>query len=162
MATSATSDRRPLVAAGILLGVGMGGFADGIVLHQILQVHHMLSARLRPDTVANIQVNMVWDGLFHALTWATTAAGIVLLFRAGRRADVSWSGRVLSGAALIGWGLFNLSEGVVDHHVLHAHHVYEAAGGVSAWDWAFLGSGVVLVGAGWALVAKAAPRPPAT
>jgi len=33
----------PLIAAGIFLGLGLGGFVDGILLHQILQWHHMLS-----------------------------------------------------------------------------------------------------------------------
>jgi uncharacterized membrane protein len=36
---------RPLIAAGTALGIGMGGFVDGIVLHQLLQVHNMLSAK---------------------------------------------------------------------------------------------------------------------
>jgi uncharacterized membrane protein len=31
-------------APGILLGIGLGGFVDGIVLHQILQWHHMLTS----------------------------------------------------------------------------------------------------------------------
>ena len=33
----------PLIIAGIFLGLGLGGFVDGILLHQILQWHHMLS-----------------------------------------------------------------------------------------------------------------------
>ena len=32
----------PAKAAGILYGLGLGGFIDGTVLHQILQWHHML------------------------------------------------------------------------------------------------------------------------
>ena len=32
--------------AGIVLGIGLGGFFDGIVLHQILQWHHMLTLSL--------------------------------------------------------------------------------------------------------------------
>ena len=28
----------------IVLGIGLGGFLDGIVLHQILQWHHMLTS----------------------------------------------------------------------------------------------------------------------
>lgn len=159
---TASSDRRPLVAAGLLLGVGMGGFVDGIVFHQLLQWHNMLSAAypvpgatpatdLDPAVVRrNYEVNMFWDGLFHALCWLTTAVGLVALFRAGRRSAVPWSGRTLVGAMLAGWGLFNLVEGVVDHHVLHVHHVREAAG-VSAWDYGFLVSGAVLVGLGWLL-----------
>ena len=158
--TTAPINRRPLLSAGLLLGVGMGGFVDGIVFHQILQIHNMLSAKRPPTSVVNIEVNMVWDGLFHAFTWMTTAAGIFLLFRAGRRADVPWSGRTLLGAMLAGWGLFNLVEGVIDHHVLHVHHVVERLG-VSVWDYAFLASGVALIAVGWLLIARDAPRPAA-
>lgn len=32
----------PLFRAGLVLGLGLGGFADGIVLHQILGIHHVL------------------------------------------------------------------------------------------------------------------------
>ncbi len=149
--SATTADRRPLVTAGLLLGVGMGGFVDGIVFHQILQVHNMLSARRPKDSVENMEVNMFWDGLFHAFTWTATAIGIWLLFRAGRRADVPWSGRVFAGSALAGWGLFNLVEGVIDHHILHVHHVVERHG-LSAFDYAFLGSGVLFVAAGWLMI----------
>jgi uncharacterized membrane protein len=144
--------RRPLITAGVVLGKGLGGFVDGIVLHQLLQLHHMLSARRPPTDVVNIQVNMVWDGLFHSLTWVATAIGIYLLFRAGKRPDVVWSGRTLFGSMLAGWGLFNLIEGLIDHHILHVHHVVERLG-VSAWDYAFLASGIVFITAGW-LIAR--------
>ena len=147
-------NRRPLISAGLVLGVGMGGFVDGIVFHQLLQVHNMLSARRPPTSVVNLEVNMFWDGMFHAGTWLATAAGIALLFRAGRRADVPWSWRTIVGAMLAGWGTFNLVEGVIDHHVLHVHHVVERLG-VSVWDWAFLGSGVVLIVVGVALIRAA-------
>jgi len=40
-------DRKRLVASGIYLGAGLGGFVDGIVLHQILQWHHMLTSTER-------------------------------------------------------------------------------------------------------------------
>jgi hypothetical protein len=82
---------RPIVSSGLLLGVGMGGFADGIVLHQILQVHNMLSAVYPRDTLVNAAVNMFWDGLFHAFTWVVTAAGIARLWKAGAARDVVWS-----------------------------------------------------------------------
>lgn len=53
------------ISAGILFGLGLGGFFDGIVLHQLLQWHHMLtSAGYPPDTVANLRVNTLWDGIF--------------------------------------------------------------------------------------------------
>jgi uncharacterized membrane protein len=140
--------RRPLASAGLMLGVGLGGFFDGILFHQILQTHNMLSARRPKDSVVNIEINMFWDGLFHAFTWAATAIGVVMLFRAARRTEVFWSGRVLAGSMLSGWGLFNFIEGLIDHHVLQVHHVVERYG-QSVWDWAFLASGVVLIGVGW-------------
>ena len=155
-------DRRPLIAAATLLGVGMGGFVDGIAFHQILQWHNMLTgAGWFPKTVddpatviRNMQINMFWDGLFHSFTWLMTAAGIWLLWRAVTRRDVVLSGQTLLGSMIFGWGLFNLVEGVIDHHVLHLHHVVERLG-VSVWDWAFLGSGVLLIAAGWTLITRA-------
>ena len=103
-------NRRPLIAAGTLLGIGMGGFVDGITFHQILQLHNMLSAKLPPTTLVNAEINMFWDGLFHAFTWAMTAIGLALLWRAGQRPEVPWSTRTFAGSLSLGWGLFNLVE----------------------------------------------------
>src|SRR5262249_34392021 len=108
----------PMVSAGLLLGTGLGGFVDGIGLHQILQWHNMLSSKLPPTNLVDMKVNMVWDGFFHAATWTFTIMGLILLFRAGRRDDVPWSGRVVLGAMILGWGLFNFVEGIIDHQIL--------------------------------------------
>jgi uncharacterized membrane protein len=71
------------VSAGILFGLGLGGFFDGIVLHQMLQWHHMLtSAGYPPDSVENLKVNTFWDGVFHAATYVFTGLGLVVLWRA--------------------------------------------------------------------------------
>jgi uncharacterized membrane protein len=148
----ASLTRGPLIAAGLLIGAGLGGFVDGIVFHQILQWHNMLSARLPPVDVPAIKINMVWDGLFHAGVWVMTALGIAALWGAGTRADTNWSGRVLLGAALAGWGLFNLVEGLLDHHLLQLHHVYEYATDPLPWDLAFLASGVLLLLVGAVLI----------
>ena len=136
--------RGPLSAAATLLGIGMGGFADGILFHQILQLHNMLSAKRPPTTVVNIEINMFWDGLFHAFTWMMTAAGLALLWRAGRRPDVPWSTGTFAGSLILGWGIFNLVEGVIDHHILHLHHVVETPQHL-VYDLAFLGSGVLFI-----------------
>ena len=151
--------RRPLIAAGTALGIGMGGFVDGIVLHQLLQVHNMLSAKYPTrgiDTeqlVVNLQINMFWDGLFHVLTWIMTAVGLALLWHAVRRRDVALSTNVLVGAMILGWGLFNLVEGLIDHHILHIHHVTEADGHL-LWDIAFLASGVAMIVVGWLTIGR--------
>lgn len=138
----------PLVSAGLVLGVGMGGFVDGILLHQILQWHHMLSGVHPPVDLVSVEYNMIWDGLFHALTWTMCAIGVGLLFDAGRRADVPWSGRLLAGSVLGGWGLFDFVEGLIDHQILGIHHVHPGHHQL-AWDLGFLilgGLGFMLVG----------------
>src|SRR5690349_21250463 len=117
--------RGPMIAAVTLIGVGMGGFVDGIAFHQITQLHSMLSARYPPTSVTNLEVTMFWDGLFHAFTWATLAIGFALFWQAILRGEVQRSTRTLLGCLALGWGLFNLVEGVIDHHLLHIHHVTE-------------------------------------
>ena len=71
------------MVAGILLGVGFGGFVDGIVLHQILQWHHMLTSTgdHPATTVAGLEANTLWDGLFHVAAWLCAFAGVWLLRR---------------------------------------------------------------------------------
>jgi uncharacterized membrane protein len=140
-------------APGILLGIGLGGFIDGIVLHQILQWHHMLTSEgsYPKTTVAGLETNTLWDGLFHAATWVAVAVGIYILWR--RTTDWRWaiSGRAFLGWMLVGWGLFNLVEGIVDHHILTIHHVREGSHHQTAWDLAFLAFGALLVIGGCAL-----------
>lgn len=153
-----TEERRgPLLAAGILLGIGMGGFVDGIVLHQILQWHHMLSAIRPPTDLIAIKVNMVWDGLFHAFTWLATMIGLALLWRAGSMRDVPWITRIFVGSLLMGWGIFNLVEGLINHQLLGIHHVHPSA--ALGWDLAFLASGVALIAVGWLLVRRREQHP---
>ncbi|MCB2407653.1 DUF2243 domain-containing protein [Hymenobacter lucidus] len=151
-ANSSPLHRGPLIAAGILLGAGLGGFVDGIVLHQILQWHNMLSGKLPPNNLIDAKVNMYWDGVFHAAVWVMTALGLRLLWAVGHRRDVPWSGRTFFGSLLIGWGLFNVIEGIIDHEILGLHHVYEYTIRHLPADLAFLGFGLLLLLAGWALV----------
>jgi uncharacterized membrane protein len=143
----------PVLTAGIVLGVGLGGFFDGIVFHQLLQWHHMLTSHgdYPMNTVPGLEVNTTWDGIFHATTWIATVAGLGLLWRAERRYDARWS-FVLLGSLLMGWGGFNLVEGVIDHHVLGIHHVRDDVGGPLGWDLGFLAWGAVMLAGGWTLV----------
>lgn len=137
---------RPAVGpAGFFLGLGLGGFVDGIILHQIFQWHGMLSARLPLDNITNIRTNMVADGLFQLLCWLATLIGIALLWRTlNRPHEVRAAGRSLIGWMLAGWGWFQLVEGLVNHFLLGLHHVVEMLG-LSLWDWLHLGWGVVLI-----------------
>jgi uncharacterized membrane protein len=139
-----------VVTAGFVLGFGLGGFIDGIVLHQIMQWHNMGSAVVPPVTMGAMKLNMLWDGLFHAATWVVTFAGVWMLW-ADRQATAP-SPRTLAGQMLLGWGVFNLVEGVIDHHLLQLHHVRDLPFHVPAYDWAFLAiGGVAFMAIGWLL-----------
>lgn len=141
----------PFVTAALLLGIGLGGFVDGILLHQILQWHAMMSSVVPPLDLVAVKYNMVWDGVFHALTWATTLTGLILLFRAGTLRNVPWSKRLLAGCMIAGWGLFNLVEGLIDHQLLGIHHVRPGPHEL-AWDLGFLGlGGVGFIALGYAI-----------
>jgi len=140
------------VPSGIVLGLGLGGFIDGIVLHQVLQWHSMGSAVLPPVTMAAMSQNMMWDGLFHMATWILTVAGVSMLRREGEWGRAV-SATAFTGDLLLGWGTFNLVEGVVDHHLLNLHHVRDLPVHIPAYDWIFLTvGGVGLLALGWALV----------
>ncbi|MGI4758487.1 MAG: DUF2243 domain-containing protein [Janthinobacterium lividum] len=144
---------RVAVAAGVLLGIGMGGFVDGILFHQILQLHNMLSNWVLRDSLVHEQINMFWDGLFHAFTWCVTALGIYLMWHTARHRRTVPSGRVLSGSLLLGWGLFNLVEGTIDHEILQVHHVVQN-GNHMLWDLVFLASGLVFLLGGFQMVRR--------
>lgn len=145
---------RPLITAGFLLGVGMGGFVDGILFHQILQLHHMLSNIIFPDTLAKADINMFWDGLFDAFNWIMTLIGIMLLWKAIKNESVPKLTKVLIGSMMTGFGTFNLVEGIIDHQILQLHHVVQLAPYPAQlfWDLAYLASGVVLLFLGYYLI----------
>ena len=151
---------RPPLLPSLLLGIGFGGFIDGIVLHQILQWHHMLSAEgcCPTSTVLGLEDNTLADGFFHVATWIALMAGTILAMRAWQRGKLAppWGAHV--GGLLIGWGGFNLVEGLVDHHLLGVHHVRDDLGAPLGWDLGFLAFGALLVIVGAVLMAKRPAR----
>jgi uncharacterized membrane protein len=147
------------ISGGIVLGVGLGGFADGIALHQIAQWHNMGSAVLPPHTMEAMSRNMFWDGLFHGATWIITLAGVYMLWNAARARTVVESAGQFTGQMLFGWGAFNLVEGIIDHHLLELHHVRDLPMHVPAYDWIFLAvGGVGLLVLGWFLMGSSQPH----
>jgi uncharacterized membrane protein len=153
-----TTDRggfwRSPMTAGFMLGIGLGGFIDGIVLHQILQWHHMLTAtdRYPAGTIAGLEANTLADGLFHLATWILTLVGTWLLVAAWRAGRVAPPWRTYAGLLLAGWGAFDVVEGLVDHHLLRVHHVRDDVASPLPWDLGFLALGVILVVVGIALI----------
>ena len=139
--------RRRYVLAGLLLGVGLGGFVDGIVMHQLLRWHHLLSST---DVSGS---HVAWDGAFHSVTWVATLAGVLLLGRTWERLPV----RALVGLMVAGWGAFNVVDSVLSHWVLGLHHIREDVAEPFWWDLGFFVLALVLVATGVALWRSASP-----
>ena len=137
------------LTGGVVLGIGLGGFVDGITLHQIAQWHNMGSAILPPVTMAAMSQNMVWDGLFHLATLGVTLIGVFMLWSEAHHRTMPETATRLIGELLVGWGLFNLAEGVINHHLLNLHHVRDLPVHEPIYDWMFLaigGIGFIFVG----------------
>ncbi|HZH37966.1 MAG TPA: DUF2243 domain-containing protein [Flavisolibacter sp.] len=144
----------PLLTTALILGIGVGGFIDGIVFHQILQWHSMLSNRVPATDYVGKSVNMFWDGIFHAFTFLVTLVGIIRLWKLLWRKDIVRSGYLLSGGLVTGWGIFNMVEGIIDHQVLKLHNVRELSNNPERWNLGFLGFSVLLILGGYLLTAK--------
>jgi uncharacterized membrane protein len=94
-----------------LLGVGLGGFVDGIVFHQILQWHHMLSNEggYPASTLGGLKDNTLADGLFHAVAWLAVVLGLTVLGRRSADWRSALNGRALLGWIVLGWGSLQIS-----------------------------------------------------
>ena len=135
--------------SGIILGMGLGGFIDGILLHQIAHWHSMGSAILPPISMEALKQNMRWDGWVFFAIWTVTLVGIYLLLADARQGRPLPRPAAFTGLMLTGWGLFNLVEGIIDHHLLGLHHVRDLPAHVPLYDWLFLlvgGVGFIVAG----------------
>lgn len=116
-----------LMRAGLLLGGSIVGFCDGILFHQILQLHSMIANQKPLNSLVNIQINMFWDGIFDAGSLMMMLFAIVLLwlFHHHHPSKFYQPTTLLSGSIFLGAGLFNLLEGSIDHQLLQLHHVIQ-------------------------------------
>jgi len=133
------------------MGLGLGGFIDGIVLHQILQWHQMLNGEAGGEpasTVAGLEANTLADGFFHLVSWLLVTVASLMTVKAWKCGRLAPPWRAHLGLMLAGWGAFNLVEGLIDHQVLGLHHVRDDLGAPLGWDIAFLGFGALLIVAG--------------
>lgn len=135
----------PLSTTSVILGIGIGGFVDGILFHQILQLHGMVSNKLAIDTVVGKAVNMFWDGIFHAVTLTAVIIGIISLIRLLKKKNINPSPKLAGGGFFAGWGIFNLVEGIIHHHIIKLHNVNEFALDPDIWNYSFLASGIILI-----------------
>ncbi|WP_347137674.1 DUF2243 domain-containing protein [Paracoccus sp. SSK6] len=120
--------------AGAILGFALGGFFDGILLHQILQWHHLLS--LVPG-IGDLRAQVVWDGVFHAAMYAVAAWGLVALWRAQRQGPTVPRG-IVTGALLMGFGSWHILDALLSHWILGIHRIRIDSPSPLAWDLAWL------------------------
>jgi uncharacterized membrane protein len=148
---SNTATGPPSKAFGLLYGIGLGGFVDGIVLHQILQWHHMVSDvdGYPTTTVAGLEANTLADGFFHVATWVCLVVASSLAISSWQRGRLAPTWRFHLGLLLTGWGVFNVAEGLVNHQLLGVHHVRDDLGAPLSWDIGFLIFGLTLLVVGW-------------
>ncbi len=137
-----------------MLGIGLGGFVDGIVFHQLLQWHHMVSAEVSAESLAGLEDNTLADGIFHLTFLVVLLIGIALLV--GRRIER----RPLIGLLLVGWGLFHVVDQLVFHLALGAHHIRQGADNYELYDWGFFAIGLALVAAGAGIARARGTAPP--
>ncbi|AWK87337.1 DUF2243 domain-containing protein [Azospirillum thermophilum] len=145
--SSLSGVRRPGWAGG-WLGFALGGFFDGILLHQILQWHHLLSA-LEGPRFADLRVQVLADGLFHALMYVIALAGLWLLWRSRATLAAQGAGRAVTAGALLGFGLWHVVDAVLSHWLLGIHRVRMDSEVPLLWDllWvAVFGVGAMALG----------------
>ncbi len=140
---------RGWIGWGAVLGFALGGFFDGILLHQILQWHHLLS--LVPQ-VDSLREQVLWDGYFHALMYGIAVIGLWGLWRA-RRNPAEPQGRALLAALLLGFGLWHVVDALLSHWLLGIHRIRLDSSSPMLWDaiW-FTAFGVVPLLLGWVLL----------
>ncbi|WP_274364340.1 DUF2243 domain-containing protein [Paenibacillus thermotolerans] len=134
---SAKQKERLFHLGGLILGFGLLGAVDGIVFHQLLQWHSVYMGTHRHGQIVS-------DGLFHAFTVIALVAGSFVLWKGGLPSGIRNRWAVLWGNILMGGGVFNVVEGIVDHHILQVHHVKQGDPNELLYDLAFLASGFVL------------------
>ncbi|ADJ15586.1 DUF2243 domain-containing protein [Halalkalicoccus jeotgali] len=137
--------RRALLLWGGVFGFGLGAVLDVVIFHQILQTHHLLSSVYDPLSYDGLRTNVMFDGLFSLSMLLIAGLGATMLWRTVNRAREPLSGLVVVGAGLVGAGVFNVFDGVVDHYLLGIHDVVH---GTEAWNPPWVLVSLLMLGAG--------------
>ena len=133
LATSA--DRRRSVLTGTMLGVAIMAAVDEVVFHQLLSWHHFYD-RSTPD------ISLLSDGLLQTAYLALLVAGFVWFADLRRRGTLA--PRSARGGFVLGLGVFQLFDGIVDHKLLDLHEIRYGVD-VLPYDLAWNGAALVLL-----------------
>lgn len=148
---------RRLLRPGLWLGIGFGGFFDGILLHQVLQWHHLLS-KVGGAWASELHNQVLADGLFHALMYVVAAVGLFLAVRQRASLARPHGPRRFCAAFLIGFGLWHVADAFLSHWLFGLHRVRMDTAHPLAWDLGWLiVFGLLPIAAGWMLRQSNAP-----
>lgn len=150
------SVRDPVLVGGVLMGIGLAGTLDEVLLHQLLQWHHLYD-RGTP------RMGVFSDGLFHLASTVVLVLGVAIALgstggavwraRSGTATAASAGrGRRLVGAVLVGAGAFNVYDATVQHKLLRLHQVRADTDNLLPYDLGFGGVALALFVAGLALL----------
>jgi len=131
---------------GVLVGIGIAGTLDEVVLHQLLGWHHFYD-RSTPS------VGLLSDGLFHILSTVLLVIGVIQLVE--RRRTTSDPPRLALAGILLGAGGFNLYDGTIQHKLLGLHQVRAGVPNNLPYDLAFLAIAATVTLAGALLLRRA-------
>ena len=138
--------RPTLFWPGVLIGIGIAGTLDEVVLHQLLGWHHFYD-RSTPSA------GLLSDGLFHLFSTAVLVLGVIQLVER-RRTSPDPPSLALAGT-LLGAGGFNLYDGTIQHKLLGLHQVRAGVPNNLPYDLAFLALAAAIALAGALLLRRA-------
>ncbi|PAD20186.1 DUF2243 domain-containing protein [Terribacillus saccharophilus] len=130
--------KRRNILSGFLFGVGLVAFIDEAVFHQLLHWHHFYD-------LSSSTWGLVSDGFFHALSWFATVGGLFLFADLRRRRGLiplRWG-----GAVLLGCGVFQLYDGLIQHKLFRIHQIRYGVD-IFYYDLIWNGIAVLLIAAG--------------
>jgi uncharacterized membrane protein len=140
---------RSLLWPAVLVGIGVAGSLDEIVLHQLLRWHHFYD---RGSQAAGL----IADGIFHLGSTSALVIGLVLLVQRWRAERDPL--RQAAAGILLGAGGFNLYDGIVQHKLLRLHQVRAGAPNNLPYDLVFIAIAAVVLLAGLLLLRVGSPR----
>ena len=108
---------RSVLFTGVLIGIGIAGFLDETIFHQLLQWHAFYWATDEHGRILS-------DGVFHLFSTLLLLWGLFRVWR-GRARWRATSGSIMIAGILMGAGGFNLYDGIIQHAILHLHLVNE-------------------------------------
>ncbi len=103
-----------VIDIGGLIGIGVAGFVDETVFHQLLHWHHFYN-------LSTPAVGLVSDGIFHAVSWFCVVGGLFMFADLRRRA--AWRSTWQFTGLCFGLGGFQLWDGIIQHKWWHLHEI---------------------------------------